>query len=99
MKEGYIYILSNKSRSVLYIGATRNLLERVRLHRSGRAALFTRKYNVTELLYFERYLDHKEAFAREKQLKNWKRKWKFNLIVQFNPELKDLYLELKKKVI
>lgn len=99
MKEGYVYILSNKSRSVLYIGATRDLLERMRLHRSGKAAFFTRKYGVTELLYFERYLDYKDAFTREKQLKNWKRKWKINLIAQFNPELKDLYLELKKKVI
>ncbi len=94
MKEGYTYILSNKNRTVLYVGATEKLKQRVELHIQGKATLFTKKYNVNELMYFEKSSKYHEAFVREKQLKNWKREWKWNLIKTINPELKNLYLEL-----
>jgi len=94
MKEGFVYILSNKNKTVLYVGATKYLKQRVELHKKGKAVLFTKKYNVNELLYYEKHSNYREAFIKEKQLKNWRRKWKWNLIREFNPELKDLYLEL-----
>lgn len=94
MKEGYTYILLNKNRTVLYIGATENLKNRVNLHSQGRATEFTKKYNVSEIIYFEHFLDKQDAFIREKQIKNWKREWKWNLIKSKNPQLKNLYLNI-----
>lgn len=94
MKKGFVYILSNKNRTVLYVGATKNLKDRITLHVSGKATEFTRKYNVNELLYFDEFLDYQEAFAMEKQIKNWRKDWKWNLIKSKNPQLKNLYLEL-----
>lgn len=94
MKEGYVYILSNKNKTVLYVGATGNLKQRVELHRQGIASVFTKKYCINELVYFEMFSDYRDAFTREKQLKNWKREWKWNLIKAKNPQLKNLYLEL-----
>ncbi len=94
MKEGFVYILSNKNKTVLYIGATGNLKERIEKHISGEATLFTKKYSVNELLYFETFSDYSDAFVREKQLKNWHKEWKWNLIKSKNPHLKNLYLDL-----
>ena len=94
MEEGFLYILSNKNRTTLYIGATKKLKERIELHIAGKASEFTKKYNVIELMYFEKYNNKHDAFAREKQLKNWKKEWKWNLIKSKNLKLKNLYLEL-----
>lgn len=94
MIEGYLYILTNKNKTVLYIGATKDLKKRVSLHIDGKAAKFTKKYSVNELMYFEKYSNFHEAFSREKQLKNWHKEWKWNLIKSKNPQLKNLYLEL-----
>ena len=65
------------------------------LHRKRKAALFTKKYNVIELVYYERYSDYHEAFAMEKKLKNWKRSWKQDLIKNFNLEWKDLFPKIE----
>ncbi len=89
-KGGYTYIMSNKTRSVLYIGVTANLYARVQEHISGLGSGFTQKYNCKHLLYFEFYSSIEEAIQREKQLKKWKREWKNKLIQELNPELKDL---------
>ena len=89
-KGGYTYILSNKTRTVLYIGVTANLYARVLEHRSGLGSLFTQKYRCRDLLYFEFHPSIEEAIAREKQLKKWKREWKEILIKEMNPELTDL---------
>ncbi len=94
MKDGFTYILSNKNKTVLYIGATGNLKERVENHMSGEASIFTKKYSVNELIYYESFSLYTEAFKREKQIKNWKKEWKWNLIKSKNPHLKNLYLEL-----
>ncbi|MCL6293940.1 GIY-YIG nuclease family protein [Jejuia spongiicola] len=94
MKTGFVYILSNKNRTVLYIGATGDLKKRIELHVLGKATVFTKKYSVNELLYFEEFQDYHDAFLREKQLKNWRKEWKWHLIELKNPELKNLYLEL-----
>ena len=94
MKKGYTYILTNKNKTVLYVGATTKLKNRVELHIKGKGTQFTKKYNINELIYFEVFDDYHDAFARENQIKNWKRKWKLNLIKSQNPNLKNLYLEL-----
>lgn len=89
-KGGYTYILSNKRRTVLYIGVTANLYARVEEHKSGLGSVFTRKYQCTDLLYFEFFSSIEEAIQREKQLKRWKREWKEKLIKATNPQLLDL---------
>ena len=94
MKKSYIYILSNKNRTVLYIGVTGDLIQRITEHKNGIGSYFAKKYNLEDLLYFEEFTDISQAISREKQLKNWRKDWKWDLIKDFNPELKDLFSEL-----
>jgi putative endonuclease len=90
-KIGYTYIVSNKFRNVIYIGVTSNLIGRIYEHKNGLGSVFTKKYQCTNLVFYEWYSDIKHAIEREKQLKNWKRDWKFNLIREENPLMIDLY--------
>jgi putative endonuclease len=83
----YCYILTNKNKTVLYIGYTDNLKRRIEQHKKGRGALFTKKYNATELIYFEEFKDSFLARKREKQLKHWHKEWKWNLVKKSNPKL------------
>ena len=92
MKKSYTYILTNKYRTTFYIGVTSNLKERLIQHSSGKGSGFTQKYNLIDLIYYEEFLDINQAIAREKQLKNWKRDWKIDLIKQFNPTLEKISL-------
>ncbi|WP_324720803.1 GIY-YIG nuclease family protein [Salinimicrobium sp. HB62] len=94
MKNSFIYMLSNKRRSMLYIGVTSNLYRRIVEHKSGKGSIFTEKYSIKDLLYFEEFTSIDQAIMREKQLKNWHKEWKWNLIKQVNPELKDLFEDL-----
>jgi putative endonuclease len=94
MKESYIYILSNKNNTVLYIGVTSNLKERIEQHKSGVGSKFTIKYNVHKLVYFETFTNINQAILREKQLKKWNKAWKWDLIKESNPDLVDLYDEM-----
>ena len=89
-KGGYVYIMSNVNRTTLYIGVTSNIERRVLEHKAGIGSEFTSKYNLYDLLLAERLPDIESAIRREKQLKNWHRDWKFNLIKQENPEFNDL---------
>jgi len=90
---GYVYIMSNKTRSVLYTGVTSNLHTRVFQHGNNEGSKFTRKYRCNYLIYYELFDDIEAAIAREKQLKKWKRQWKLDLIRKANPGLKDLSKE------
>ena len=90
MKIYYIYILTNKYRTTFYIGVTNNLSKRILEHNENKGSIFTQKYNLKSLIYYEEFTSIKEAIAREKQLKNWKREWKLNLIRESNPMLKYL---------
>ena len=94
MKRGYVYILSNKHRNVLYIGTTNNLRRRIAEHRSGKGSDFVSMYNVFDLVYFEVHPTMPHAIRREKQLKNWKRAYKDELIKSVNPDLRDLTEDL-----
>jgi len=85
-----VYILSNFARTVFYIGVTNNLQSRMRKHRNNEGGVFTSKYKCHYLMYYEDYADVRNAIAREKQLKNWIRKWKIELIRKENPDLIDL---------
>ena len=95
MKGGFVYIMSNKSRSTFYIGVTSNLKTRIADHKNGIGSEFTKKNNLNNLLYFEDFPDIYQAIDREKQLKNWHRQWKINLIQSVNPEMNDLYWEIR----
>jgi putative endonuclease len=87
----YIYILSHKPRGVLYIGITNNLARRIYEHKHGIIEGFSRKYNLVMLVYTKEYKNPNDGIAREKQLKNWHRDWKINLIETVNPNWEDLY--------
>ena len=91
-KGGYIYILTNKLNTVLYVGVTSNLQKRVWKHRSGKyAQSFTKKYNINKLVYFEFFQDIESAIQREKQLKAGSRAKKIELIEKRNPGWEELY--------
>ena len=86
----YIYILTNERNTVFYIGVTNNIIKRTFEHKTGLIDGFTKKYRVKKLVYVEEYSNINEAIAREKQLKNWHREWKLNLIKKVNPKFNDL---------
>ena len=89
-KQYYVYILTNKSNEVLYTGVTNDLTRRIYEHRNKLVEGFSKKYNLTKLVYYEVTTDIESAISREKQLKNWHRDWKTNLINQFNHNWDDL---------
>jgi putative endonuclease len=86
----YIYLLTNKSDKVMYIGVTNNLERRVYEHKMKMVPGFTGKYNVNKLVYFEETSDVRAAIAREKEIKKWRREKKNSLVVAVNPEWIDL---------
>ena len=89
----YTYILTNKPNGSLYVGVTSNLQQRIWQHKYHPTG-FVLKYKLSLLVYYEQHLDIYTAIAREKQLKNWKRAWKIELIKQHNPSWNDLYSDL-----
>lgn len=90
MQYSFVYIMTNKYRTTFYIGVTGNLSNRIIEHALGEGSKFTKKYNLTDLVYLEKFSDMNQAIAREKQLKNWHRDWKVNLIKEQNPKLETL---------
>ncbi len=92
MKHYYVYIMTNKSRT-LYTGVTNNLERRMYEHKNKLVPGFTSKYNITQLVYYEETNDVQVALAREKQIKGWLRSKKIALIESVNPQWKDLSLE------
>jgi putative endonuclease len=86
----YVYFLTNKNNSVMYVGVTSNLERRVYEHKTKQVAGFTEKYNVNRLVYFEETQDVLSAIAREKEIKKWRREKKNRLVVAVNPKWKDL---------
>ena len=99
-KQYYVYIMTNAHNTVLYTGVTNELQRRVIEHKSGKGSEFTKKYNLTRLIYFESGDDINVAIAREKQIKAGSRKKKIELIESINPEWKDLFEEyFGKKIV
>ena len=92
-KQYFVYIMTNTHNTVLYTGVTNDLHRRVLEHRTGKGGLFTKKYNVTKLVYYESGDDINIAIFREKQIKAGSRQKKIDLINSLNPEWKDLIEE------
>ena len=89
-------MVSNRSRTALYLGVTANLHTRIWQHKNNQGSAFTKKYKCHDLLYYEFHDTIETAITREKQLKKWKRAWKDELIREFNPSLKDLFPEVEE---
>lgn len=84
------YILTNRTRGVLYTGVTNDLVRRLVEHRTGVGAKFTAKYNLHRLVWFEAHEDVEQAILREKRIKGWNRDWKIGMIEAENPGWRDL---------
>jgi putative endonuclease len=90
LKQGFVYILTNRKDGVPYIGVTDDLARRVEQHRSGAVSSFTRKYQLHRLVWFEHFENIHDARLFERRMKAWKREWKVRRIEERNPEWNDL---------
>lgn len=86
-----VYILSNQRNGTLYTGVTSNLVQRVWQHKNDLVDGFTKKYQAHMLVWYEQHESMESAILREKQIKDWKRQWKLELIEKLNPYWNDLY--------
>lgn len=86
--------MTNYNNTTFYIGVTNNLLRRLYEHKNKITKGFTSKYNINKLVYFELTENIEDALNREKQLKNWKRQWKIDLIKKDNPNYRDLSYDI-----
>lgn len=93
-KQPCVYILASKRNGTLYAGVTSNLIKRVWEHKNNQVDGFTKKYGVHTLVWYEAHETMMSAIAREKAIKEWKRKWKLELIESMNPDWKDLHQDL-----
>ena len=87
----YVYMLASRRNGTLYVGMTDDLARRIDQHRSGSLSGFTRKYHVSRLVWCEAHETRETAFVRERQIKEWRRSWKLELIEASNPAWVDLY--------
>ncbi len=95
---GFVYIMTNKHKNVLYVGVTSTIRSRIKEHKEHHyKGSFTDKYNCETLVYYEVIDGITNAIKREKQLKAGSRKKKVDLINSINPEWKDLYEEVLKR--
>lgn len=90
MRQSYMYFMTNKNNTTIYVGSTTHLVKRVYQHKTKAFKGFTAKYNCNKLVYFEEYDSIEDAIARERQIKKGNRKRKEYLINKDNPEWKDL---------
>jgi len=95
MQEYYVYIMASGRNGTLYVGMAEGLKGRVAKHRNGSGSKFVQKYEINQLVYFERYENKQTALVRERQLKKWNRRWKIRLIEQLNPNWKDICPKVK----
>ena len=94
-KNYYVYLITNWNNRVIYIGVTNDLFCRIYEHKNKLIEGFSRKYNLTKLVYFEETSDVNAAITREKEIKKWRREKKNNLVNQINPSWEDLSEGLK----
>jgi len=90
-KSGYVYILTNKNNTTFYTGVTSNLIKRIWEHKQKFVDGFSKKYNLTKLVYFDQFDNIQDAIIREKYIKGKKRAFKLSLIEENNKEYRDLY--------
>ncbi len=91
-----VYIVTNKRNGTLYTGVTSNLAQRIWQHKQGIADGFTKRYGTDRLVWYEIHNRMDEAIIREKQIKEWQRRWKLQLIEAMNPQWRDLYEDLNQ---
>ncbi len=94
MKQPCVYLLASGRNGTLYVGVTSNLVTRVWVHKQGLVDGFTKQYGVHTLVWYEVHESMDSAIQREKAIKEWKRRWKLELIEKTNPRWRDLYEEL-----
>lgn len=100
MSEQYfIYIISNMHNTVLYIGVTHDIFNRIQSHKNKNIPGFTSRYNCTKLVYFEQYPTRDEAYQREKQLKGWRRSYKDELIDRLKSKREDFFDRLSDLIV
>jgi putative endonuclease len=90
VKNFYVYMMTNRTRSVLYTGVTNSLERRIWFHRRSENKSFTKTYNVDRLVYYEHFNEARFAIAREKEIKGWRREKKNDLVRTMNPKWEDL---------
>ena len=93
-KQPAVYLLASKRNGTIYIGVTSDLVKRIWEHKNNMTEGFTKRYKVHRLVWYQLHESMESAITREKRLKNWKRKWKLELIESSNPSWEDLYHEL-----
>ncbi len=91
MQPSYVYILASKPNGTLYVGVTSDLVRRIWEHKNDVAKGFTKRYRVHNLVWYEEHGSIEDAIQREKNIKEWKRAWKLELIQRLNPLWRDLY--------
>jgi len=89
-RQYYVYIMTNQWITVLYIGITNDVVARAYQHKCRLNKGFTSRHHINMLVYYEEYDSIYDAISREKQIKNWHREWKMNLIRKNNSTSKDL---------
>ncbi|MCL7754841.1 GIY-YIG nuclease family protein [Polaribacter sp. Z022] len=100
MKPGFIYILTNKNNTTLYVGVTNNIITRIQQHKDNiNPKSFTARYNLHKLVYYEAFQEIGDAIAREKQLKGGNRAQKVGLIESINPNWKDLFEVVQEEFV
>ena len=88
---GYVYILSSQKNGTLYTGVTSHLGQRIAQHKTGEGSRFAIRHGALRLVWYEEHFDIRDAIAREKQIKRWRRAWKIALIEEHNPEWFELF--------
>jgi putative endonuclease len=94
MRGGWVYIVTNKPNGTLYVGVTSDLARRIWEHRSGAIEGFTKRYGLQRLVWYENFPDIRDAIQHEHNMKHWRRALKVRLILDLNPDWRDLYEEL-----
>ena len=94
MKEPCVYLLASRRNGTLYVGVTSDLVKRVWQHKENLVDGFSKRYGVHRLVWYERHDSMESAIHREKAIKEWKRRWKLELIEKQNPQWRLLYEDL-----
>jgi putative endonuclease len=94
MKRACAYLLASRRNGTLYVGVTSDLVKRVWEHKQNLVEGFTKRYGVHTLVWYELHDSMEAAIRREKAIKEWKRRWKLELIEKTNPQWRDLYADL-----
>ena len=89
-----VYILASSRNGTLYVGVTSDIVKRIWEHKNDCVEGFTKRYGIHRLVWYEQHDTMEAAITREKAIKEWQRRWKLEIIERFNPEWKDLYIDL-----